>query len=72
MKVIICLVLAGFIVTSWARNLTTFVDLDFKAPYKAEILHGLGVAPIPIISLYTGWVDIEDKKLINSEALTKE
>lgn len=42
----------------WIKNLIKFTKLDFKAPYKAEIIRGLSLSPIGTI---TGWINIEDK-----------
>jgi hypothetical protein len=42
----------------WMKNLIKFIHLDFKAPYKAEIIRGISLSPIGTI---TGWINIEDK-----------
>lgn len=41
--------------TGWVKNLIKLSDCDFEAPYKAEIIHGVGI--IPIIGMVTGWMD---------------
>jgi hypothetical protein len=39
----------------WVMNIVKFVKCDFKAPYKAEIVHGVGL--IPVVGAVTGWID---------------
>ena len=51
---ICCVLLLG-----WLMNLYTFLHLDFKTPYKAEIVRGIGI--IPIVGMITGYMTIEDK-----------
>jgi hypothetical protein len=47
-----------FVITCWVWNLVTLVNLDFEAPYKAEIVHGVGL--VPVISCVTVFLDIPD------------
>lgn len=42
----------------YVKNVISFINLDFKAPYKAEIVRGLSI-PLGIGAI-TGWVDIKD------------
>lgn len=44
------------ICTGWVKNLIKFSDCDFEAPYKAEVIYGIGM--IPIVGMVTGWVDV--------------
>lgn len=46
------------IVSSWIVNLNKFIDCDFVAPYKREIVHGVGL--VPVISIGTAWITVED------------
>lgn len=50
---IICLLLG----IGWMNNLIKFIKLDFKAPYKAEIIRGISLSPLGTI---IGWIDIKD------------
>lgn len=43
------------VVISWTVNAVRLVSCDFEAPYKAEVLHTIGL--IPIIAPITVWVD---------------
>ena len=40
------------------QDIYKFVNCDFKAPYKAEILYGVGL--IPPIGSIMGWLNIQD------------
>jgi hypothetical protein len=42
---------------SWGVNLYRFCNCDFEAPYKAEILYGIGIfSPTCVV---TAWMDLE-------------
>lgn len=45
----------------WCMNLIKLTELDFKEPYKAEILRGVGVFPLSFMGVITGYMTIEDK-----------
>jgi hypothetical protein len=47
-----------FIIVCWVWNFVTLVNLDFEAPYKAEIVHGVGL--VPVVSCVTVFLDIPD------------
>lgn len=47
--------IAGYVV-----NLYKLTQLDFKAPYKAEVLRGVGVV-VPPLGCFFGLINIEDK-----------
>lgn len=53
---IISLVVVIFIAVSWIVNINKLIDCDFEAPYKAEVIHSIGL--VPIISVVTAWVDV--------------
>ena len=40
----------------WVKNLIKLADCDFEAPYKAEVIHTIGI--IPPIGAVTGWFDV--------------
>ena len=42
--------------TGWVKNIIKLSNCDFEAPYKAEIIHGVGL--IPPIGMITGWLDV--------------
>jgi hypothetical protein len=42
--------------TGWVKNIIKLSDFDFEAPYKAEIIHGVGI--IPLVGAVTGWLNI--------------
>jgi hypothetical protein len=46
------------IIVSWVKNVYELTQCDFdpSTSYKCEVLHGAGL--IPIISVFTGWVDL--------------
>ena len=39
----------------WAKNLIKLTECDFDSPYKAEVIHTLGL--IPVIGIFTGYMD---------------
>lgn len=44
--------------TGWVMNFYKLFHLDFKQPYKAEIIRTIGV--VPPIGAVIGWMDIND------------
>jgi hypothetical protein len=44
------------VLTGWIKNLIKLSECDFEAPYKAEIVHAVGL--IPPVGAVTGWLDI--------------
>jgi len=40
----------------WFWNVYKFVECDFEAPYKCEVLHFVGIV-IPPVSIATVWYD---------------
>ena len=47
-----------FMAISWFTNLGKLIDCNFEQPYKAEIIHSVGI--FPIVACVTAWVDIDD------------
>ena len=39
----------------WGKNLMKLTRCDFEAPYKAEIIHTVGI--IPVVGAITGWMN---------------
>lgn len=50
------LVLVLVIGTGWVKNIIKLSSCDFEAPYKAEVIHGIGI--IPPVGMITGWLDV--------------
>lgn len=46
-------------ISGYFINIYKLIQCDFKAPYKAEVIRGVGVAT-GIIGCFVGWLDIED------------
>jgi len=42
--------------TGWVKNLIKLTECDFQAPYKAEVVHAVGI--IPPVGMVTGWLDL--------------
>lgn len=53
-----CIVIALMAVIGWIRCLTHFVRADFEAPYKAEIVYGVGT--FTGAGAIIGWININD------------
>jgi hypothetical protein len=45
----------------WVMNFYKFTQLDFEAPYKAEIIRAVGV--VPIVGAFTGWMTIGEENI---------
>lgn len=41
--------------TGWVKNLIKLTNCDFEAPYKAEVIHAVGL--VPPVGMITGWMD---------------
>ena len=50
---IILLLLIG---VGWIKNVIKLSECDFEAPYKAEIIHAVGI--FPPVGAITGWLDL--------------
>jgi hypothetical protein len=40
----------------WVKNIIKLAECDFEAPYKAEVVHAVGI--IPPVGMITGWLDL--------------
>ena len=60
--ILIWLCIVIFVVFCWVKNLIKFMDCDFEAPYKSEIVHGIGVFTVAA-SVVTCWFPDEEKKV---------
>ena len=57
--VIVFLTIVCAVGIGWCLNIYKLTQLDFEAPYKAEIIRGLSI-PTGIGGI-VGWIDIKDK-----------
>lgn len=57
--IIINIILSVYVASSWYVNTYRFCTCDFDAPYKAEIVYGIGVVGVPSF-LLTSWMDIDN------------
>lgn len=48
-------IIVCFILGCWFGNFYKFVNCDFTAPYKGEIIHAVGL--VPLLSIVTVWMD---------------
>ena len=55
---VVYLIIILVVGTGWVKNIIKLSNCNFEAPYKAEVIYGVGL--IPIIGMVTGWLDIED------------
>jgi len=58
---VVILALAG-----WVGNIVKFAGCDFKSPYKAEVIRGVGII-VPVVGAVTGYLDIEDGPIIEKD-----
>jgi len=56
---IVMVLIIIIIFTGWVKNIIKLSNCDFEAPYKAEIIYGVGL--IPPVGAVTGWLDIGDQ-----------
>ncbi len=55
---VICIPIACF--TGIGLNIYKLTQCDFKAPYKAEIIRGIGVFPAVPLGIVAGYLHIDD------------
>jgi hypothetical protein len=56
---IIAATLVAAAVCGWCLNVYKLTQCDFEAPYKAEVIRGIGV-PFGPVGIFAGYLDIED------------
>jgi hypothetical protein len=49
------LVILLIVGTGWVKNIIKLSNCDFKAPYKAEVIHAVGL--VPPVGMITGWLN---------------
>lgn len=42
----------------WCKNLYKLTQLDFRPPYKAEVLRVIGI--VPVVGAFEGYFNIKD------------
>jgi hypothetical protein len=50
-----------FVFVMWIVNIVKLTDLDFEAPYKAEVVRTIGI-PVVFMPVVTGFMDIGEEK----------
>lgn len=45
-------------ISTWMWNATKLASCDFDAPYKCELIHGVGLV-LPPLAIVTVWFDID-------------
>ena len=53
--ILVAVIIVGGI-TGWIKNIIKLSDCDFEAPYRAEVIHTIGI--IPPVGAITGWLDL--------------
>lgn len=55
--IIFTIIIVVILIIGWIMNVVKFINLDFKPPYKAEIIRGVGLTPLGGI---IGYINIKD------------
>jgi hypothetical protein len=55
--IVMFIALAGLF--GWVKNIYRLAQTDFQAPYKAEVLRGIGIF-VPPMGAIEGYINIED------------
>ena len=50
------LVVVAVVSVGWVKNVIKLANCDFEAPYRAEVIHAVGL--IPPVGMVTGWLDV--------------
>jgi len=53
---LVALVVMVVVAVGWVMNVIKLANCDFAAPYKCEVVHGIGL--IPPVGAITGWIDV--------------
>lgn len=54
--IIFVVVVISVVSVGWVKNVIKLANCDFEAPYKAEVVHLVGL--IPPVGMITGWLDV--------------
>ena len=49
-------VVVAVVAVGWVKNVIKLANCDFEAPYRAEVIHAVGL--IPPVGMVTGWLDV--------------
>ena len=60
-------VIGAVVITGYVKNIVKLSNCDFKAPYKAEVIHAIGI--VPPVGCITGWLSIDDTPIIITNAV---
>lgn len=52
--IVVAIVVLGIV--GWVKNIIALSECDFAAPYKAEVIHVVGI--IPPVGAIVGWIDV--------------
>ena len=65
MRIVTCVQLGivAFVIGCWLSNFCAFVDMDFEAPYNAEIIHGVGLVFGPGRALGSPWYGLRGRTI---------
>ena len=56
--IVIAYIIATIIVVAgWIQGIVKLAHCDFKPPYKAEVIYGVGTF-LPVVGAVVGWMDI--------------
>lgn len=53
---IVNFLIIAIVAIGWVKNIVKLADCDFQQPYKAEVIHAVGI--IPPVGMITGWIDV--------------
>ncbi len=54
--IIIAIIILGCI--GWVKDVVKLIRCDFQAPYKAEVIYGIGA--VTGLGSVVGWVNVQD------------
>ena len=53
---ILSILLVILVWVGWVLNILKLAECDFEAPYKAEVIHTVGL--LPVVGAVTGWLEV--------------
>lgn len=59
-KILIFVAIWALLIISWGSNVFKLVKSDFEAPYKTELIRGVGVPFVPL-GIIIGFMDIGEE-----------
>lgn len=54
-----CIAISVACVYGWIANVIYFANCNFEAPYKEEVIRGVGIF-VPPVGVVAGYIDIKD------------